>query len=200
MELSEQSFQRFLDLIYEAAEKPERWRYLYAELQLALGVKSIHILALDQRHGTLSYSDGANMPVQGELAYMQHYRFIDPRVPVILQRPLGESTHCHEILSDDEVALYPFYQEFLIPYDRRYISGCKLWTRLTQRWCSQRFTALPSDRCPRRGQILPAPLAAAPAARLPHRYPKLRLFQPGARAPSCWRQAAPSAFPHDPLQ
>jgi len=126
MELSEQSFQRFLDLIYEAAEKPERWRYLYEELQLALGVKSIHMLAIDKRHGTLSYSDGANMPVQGELAYMQHYRFIDPRVPVILQRPLGEWTHCHEIVSEDEVARHPFYQEFLIPYDRRYMSGCKL--------------------------------------------------------------------------
>ena len=126
MDLSEQSFQRFIDLIYEAAEKPERWRHLYEELQVALDVKSIHMLAVDKRHGTLSYSDGANMPVQGELAYMQHYRFIDPRLPVILQRPMGEWTHCHEILSEEEVARHPFYQEFLIPYDRRYMSGCKL--------------------------------------------------------------------------
>jgi hypothetical protein len=33
-------------------------------------VKSIHMLAVDKRHGTLSYSDGANMPVQGERAYI----------------------------------------------------------------------------------------------------------------------------------
>lgn len=126
MDLSEQSYQRFIDLIYEAAEKPAGWRPLYEELQLALDVKSIHMLAVDKRHGTLSYSDGANMPVQGELAYMQHYRFIDPRLPVILERPLGEWTHCHEILTEEEVARHPFYQEFLIPYDRRYMSGCKL--------------------------------------------------------------------------
>jgi DNA-binding CsgD family transcriptional regulator len=126
MDLSEQSYQRFIDLIYDAAEKPERWRTLYEELQAALDVKSIHMLAVDKRHGTLSYSDGANMPVQGELAYMQHYRFIDPRLPVILERPLGEWTHCHEIVSEEEVARHPFYQEFLIPYDRRYMSGCKL--------------------------------------------------------------------------
>lgn len=126
MDLSEQSYQRFIDLIYDAAEKPERWRTLYEELQTALDVKSIHMLAVDKRHGTLSYSDGANMPVQGELAYMQHYRFIDPRLPVILERPLGEWTHCHEIVSEEEVARHPFYQEFLIPYDRRYMSGCKL--------------------------------------------------------------------------
>ncbi|MBE7369839.1 helix-turn-helix transcriptional regulator [Ramlibacter pallidus] len=126
MDLSEQSFQKFIGLVYEAAEDPGRWKALYQELQAALDVKSIHMLALDKRHGTLSYSDGANLPVQGELAYMQHYRFIDPRLPVILERPLGEWTHCHEILTDDEVARHPFYQEFLIPYDRRYMSGCKL--------------------------------------------------------------------------
>ena len=126
MDLSEQSFHRFIDLVYEAAEKPERWRSLYEQLQEAIGVKSIHMLALDKRHGTLSYSDGANLPVQGELAYMQHYRFIDPRMPVILERPLGQWTHCHEFLDDKFVAAHPFYQEFLIPYDRRYLSACKL--------------------------------------------------------------------------
>jgi DNA-binding CsgD family transcriptional regulator/PAS domain-containing protein len=126
MDLSEQSFHRFIDLVYDAAENPERWRSLYHELQAALDVKSIHMLALDKRHGTLSYSDGANLPVHGELAYMQRYRFIDPRLPVILQREPGEWVHCHDILSEEEVARHPFYQEFLIPYDRRYMSGCKL--------------------------------------------------------------------------
>lgn len=126
MDLSEQSFHGLIDRIYEAAEEPQRWHDLYESLQSALGVKSIHMLAIDKRHRTLSYSDGANMPVQGELAYMQHYRFIDPRLPVILERPLGEWTHCHEILGEEEVAAHPFYQEFLIPYDRRYMSACKL--------------------------------------------------------------------------
>lgn len=126
MDLSEQSFHRFIDLVYEAAENPSQWRRFYEALQQAIGVQSIHMLATDKRHGTLSYSDGANMPVEGELAYMQHYRFMDPRVPAILQRCTGEWTHCHEILDEGEVARHPFYQEFLLPYDRRYMSGTKL--------------------------------------------------------------------------
>ena len=126
MDLSEQSYQRFIERIYDAAEHPDRWRRLYDELQAALEVKSIHMLALDKRHGTLSYSDGANLPVQGELAYMQRYRFIDPRLPVLLQKQPGEWLLCHDILGEDEVARHAFYQEFLIPYDRRYMSGCKL--------------------------------------------------------------------------
>lgn len=126
MDLSEQSYLRSIDLIYDAVEHPGRWKAFYEELQSALDVKSIHVLALDKRHGTLSYSDGANMPVEGELAYMQQYRFIDPRLPVVLERPLGGWTHCHEILSEEVVARHPFYQEFLIPHDRRYMSACKL--------------------------------------------------------------------------
>jgi DNA-binding CsgD family transcriptional regulator/PAS domain-containing protein len=126
MDLSEESYLRFIDLIYEAAEKPERWRHLYEELQVATGVKSIHMLGMDKQRGTLSYSDGANMPVQGELAYMQHYRFMDPRWPLILSRGIGEWTHCHEVVSEETVATHPIYQEFLIPYDRRYTSATKL--------------------------------------------------------------------------
>ena len=126
MDFYDQSFHRFLDLIYEAAEKPERWRHLYEQLQQAVGAKSIHMLAIDKRQGTLSYSDGANLPVQGELAYMQHYRHIDPRWPIIMQREVGEWTHCHEVLDEQVVATHPFYQEFLLPYDRRYMTATKL--------------------------------------------------------------------------
>ncbi|TFZ02164.1 helix-turn-helix transcriptional regulator [Ramlibacter henchirensis] len=126
MDLSDASFQRLIDLVYEAVEHPDRWRRFYEELQPAIGVKSVHMLALDKRHGTLSYSDGANLPVQGELAYMQHYRTLDPRLPVILERAPAEWTHCHEILDESVVARHPFYQEFLLPYDRRYMSATKL--------------------------------------------------------------------------
>lgn len=126
MDLSEQSSQRLIDLIYAAAEEPRQWRPLYAELQQALGVMSIYMLAIDERHQTVSYSDGANIPVEGELAYIHRYRFQDPRLPVLLQREVGQWTHCHEIVSDEEVARHPFYQEFLLPYDRRYMSGTKL--------------------------------------------------------------------------
>jgi DNA-binding CsgD family transcriptional regulator len=126
MDLSEPSFQRLIDLIYDAVEHPQHWRRFYEELQPVLGVKSVHMLAIDKRNGTLSYSDGANLPVQGELAYMRHYRTIDPRLPVILQRAPGDWTHCHEILDESVVARHPIYQEFLIPYDRRYMSATKL--------------------------------------------------------------------------
>jgi DNA-binding CsgD family transcriptional regulator len=122
----EPSTEHFLDLIYGALEDRQKWRQLYEELRIATGSESVHMLALDETRGTLSYSDGANLPVQGELAYMQRYRFIDPRLPLIMQSAPEAWVHCHEHLDEDFVANDPFHQEFLIPYDRRYMSACKL--------------------------------------------------------------------------
>lgn len=126
MDLSEQSFLHFIDLIYRAAEHPQQWRQLYEELTLAAGVRSIHMLAVDKRLGTLSYSEGANLPVEGELAYMHHYRLIDPRLPMMDSLQEGEWLHCPQQLGEELVATHPVYQEFLLPYDRRYNSMCKL--------------------------------------------------------------------------
>ena len=126
MDLTEQSFHRFIDLVYAAAEDPAQWRRFYDELQVAVGVRSIHMLGIDKRLGTLSYSDGANMPVEGELAYMHHYRLIDPRLPMMGGLQVGEWLHCPESLGEEMVASHPLYQDFLLPYDRRFNSMCKL--------------------------------------------------------------------------
>jgi DNA-binding CsgD family transcriptional regulator len=126
MDLSEQAAQHLLERIYDAAEFPDRWRAVYEGFRDALGVASIHVLGIDKRHGTLSYSDGANLPLDGELAYIQHYRFLDSSTPVLLERPLGCWTHRHEVISKEAAAHDPFFQEFLLPHDRPYSSGIKL--------------------------------------------------------------------------
>jgi len=126
MELTDDAFQRLLGMIYEAVEDPRRWRAFYEALCPVVGVTSVHMLALDNRNGTLSYSEGANLPVQGELAYMQKYHALDPRVPLIRERAVHAWTHCHQELDESFVARDPFYQDFLLPYDRRYLSGTKL--------------------------------------------------------------------------
>ena len=126
MDLSDASFHRLLDRVYEAAEHPSRWSALYEHLCEAVEATSIHMLAVDKQRGALSYSDGANLPVQGELAYMHRYHAIDPRLPMILARPVHAWLHCHEELDEAFVENDRFYQEFLLPYDRRYLSATKL--------------------------------------------------------------------------
>jgi DNA-binding CsgD family transcriptional regulator len=126
MDLSESTYLHFVERIFEAAESPERWRALYEDLTLALGARSLHMLGIDKRLGTLSYSDGANLPVEGELAYMHRYRLIDPRTPIWERAAEGEWLHFPRMLPAGVAATHPVYQEFLIPYDRRYNTMCKL--------------------------------------------------------------------------
>ena len=132
MDLTEQSFHRFIDLVYAAAEDPAQWRRFYDELQVAVGVRSIHMLGIDKRLGTLSYSDGANMPVEGELAYMHHYRLIDPRLPMMGGLQVGEWLHCPESLGEEMVASHPLYQDFLLPYAAS--TRCASWWTCPKRW------------------------------------------------------------------
>jgi DNA-binding CsgD family transcriptional regulator/PAS domain-containing protein len=126
MDFSDEAFLHFLDLVYSAAERPDRWREVYAQLQKALGVKSVHMLGFDKAAGMLTYSDGANLPVEGELAYMHHYRTMDFRLPMLGGSGEGRWLHFPESLEEQLVATHPLYQEFLIPYDRRYSSACNL--------------------------------------------------------------------------
>lgn len=120
------SYGQLVDLVYSAVEDPAKWPDVYQGISAATGSESVHMLGFDNRHKTLSYSEGANLPVQGELAYIQHYRFLDPRVPLVMQRPERQWVHCHEDFDEAFVAADPFYQEFLIPHDRRYMTATKV--------------------------------------------------------------------------
>jgi DNA-binding CsgD family transcriptional regulator len=126
MDLSSQRYEDIIHLLYDAVAEPSGWSGFFTSLGEAVDASAIHMLAIDKKHGSLSYSDGFNLPVDGELAYIQKYGSIDPRMALMRQRAPGEWIHCHELFDDDFVARDPFYQEFLIPVGRRYVSGCKL--------------------------------------------------------------------------
>jgi len=126
MDLSNERFDRVIHLLYEAVANPSGWKTFFDLLGDALDAATIHLLALDKQHGALSYSDGFNLPVDGELGYIQKYGKIDPRMGLLLQKNVAEWLHCHEAFDEAFVAQDPFYQEFLIPVGRRYVSGCKL--------------------------------------------------------------------------
>lgn len=117
---------QLVDLVYSAVEDPSTWPAVYEGIRAATGSESVHMLSFDNRHETLAYSEGANLPVQGELAYIRHFHAIDPRMALVLARPAGQWMHCHEHFDEAFVAADPFYQELLVPYDRRFATATKL--------------------------------------------------------------------------
>jgi len=126
LDLSQERFERTLNLIYDTLDKGVPWRDVLECLHEAVGGRAIHLLAFDARNGALSYSDGADMAPQIDLEYIQKYQFIDPRVGLMRTRWDGDWLHCHEHFDEAFVADHPFYQEFLIPHGARYLTACKL--------------------------------------------------------------------------
>jgi DNA-binding CsgD family transcriptional regulator len=126
MDLSQPRFDRLVNLIYETLEDKRAWRDVLECLNESVDTRAVHLLAFDAQHGTLSYSDGANMAPQIDMEYIQRYQFIDPRVGLMRAQQHDAWMHCHEHFDDDFVAADPFYQEFLLPHGARYLSACKL--------------------------------------------------------------------------
>jgi DNA-binding CsgD family transcriptional regulator len=126
MDLSTDRYDAVVHLLYEAVTDPSGWPAFFSALGLAIEADVVHMLAIDKQHGSLSYSDGFQLPADGELAYIQKYGSIDPRMALMRQLSPWEWVHCHEAFDDEFVAHDAFYQDFLIPIGKRYVSGCKL--------------------------------------------------------------------------
>lgn len=118
--LSDENLNHLTHLIYETLEDHSVWEKFFNLLCESIGAFALHVVAHDKSNGALSYSAGFNMPPQGELDYLHKYQFIDPRVPALLPKPALEWIHDHEIVSEETMAVHPFYQEFMIPYGVKY--------------------------------------------------------------------------------
>lgn len=126
MDITQERYDQLVNLVYETIENNAAWDQLFAALRETLELKVLQAFAFDKHHGTLSFSGGANVPIESELSYLQKYHLIDPRAAAIMALQPLEWVHDHEILNDDFVATSEFFQDFLLPLDLRYLSGCKV--------------------------------------------------------------------------
>lgn len=126
MEPSEVEYDRLLHRIYDTVGHPRAWQAFYAQLAALIDATTIHVLAFDKRHQALSFSDGFNLPPAGEILYIQRYHRLDPRLELFWSYPVGKWFHCHQHFDDVFVQQNRFFQEFVIPVGRRYVSACKI--------------------------------------------------------------------------
>lgn len=126
MDLSQQRFDQLVGRIYDTLEDRGAWRAVLEDLNQALQGRAVHMFAFDNKHGALSFSDGADMAAHIDLEYIQRFQYIDPRVGLMMSTGMRGWMHCHEHFDDEFAATHPFYQEFLLPNDGRYASAIKL--------------------------------------------------------------------------
>jgi DNA-binding CsgD family transcriptional regulator/PAS domain-containing protein len=121
---------KFDDLVagfYRAASGDIAWADALWPFARAVSATAIHVHGIELTQGRVSFSHLASeLPAEAEFDYLRSYHSQDPRAGLVLGLLPGEWMNCWEHFDDDFVARDRFYQDFLIPYGGRYVSGVKL--------------------------------------------------------------------------
>ena len=125
--MDDDNFDDIVAGFYRAAQGACGWQGAIRAFQESMDAWAIHLHAVDlaQRRVVYSYA-AARSPPEAEVDYVRTYHRIDPRANLAIQREPGAWFNCWERFDERYVAASPFYQEFLIPYGGRYVSGVKL--------------------------------------------------------------------------
>jgi DNA-binding CsgD family transcriptional regulator len=114
--------------LYGAAAGQRPWADALGRVVELLGAFAAYLHGVNLADGTVAFGyDVGGFHPDAALEYIRRYHDIDPRVALVLRRGIGDWTNCHEHFDDEHVSRDPFYQDFLIPYGGRYVSGAKVY-------------------------------------------------------------------------
>lgn len=112
---------------YRAASGELAWS---AALDMVSGLTHcwvVQMMEVNLVQGRIEYSyETGDAPAEPVVEYARRYHAIDPHLAGLMPMPPGEWYHSVDHFDEAAVATHPFYQEFLIPYGDRYVSGVKL--------------------------------------------------------------------------
>lgn len=86
-----------------------------------------HVLALDLASGSIAFSfEVGDSSPEAFVDFAREWHRRDPRTQLALSMDEGEWLNCSRHFDENFVAHDPFFQEFMIPYGGRWVSGMKL--------------------------------------------------------------------------
>lgn len=125
--LQDAPLHRLIGSFYDAASGQRKWTAVCDELCEAFDLWAVQILGIYKNNGALIFSfEGGRIAPEVWLEYITRYHAINPRMAAAALLQGEDWAHDHELLDEKFVAGDPFYQELLIPYGARWISGTKL--------------------------------------------------------------------------
>lgn len=125
--ISESHYDDVVAGFYRAASGSIGWVEALTAFQRALSARAVILFALDALQKCIVFShEATDYPPEASLDYLRTYNAIDSNAKLAMPYAPGEWVHCWEHLDDAFVAKDPFYQQFLIPYGGRYVSGYKV--------------------------------------------------------------------------
>ena len=136
-----------IEAIYAAGMNAELWADALALVTQLIGGVGSTIEVIDRRSFTNLNFFSHGVPPPGEIAYLNYYASISPRIPDALRQPAGELTWDYRILDEKGIDRSPFYSEFLAPMGMRYAIAGILKTADTE------FGAFAVQRSSQQGHV-----------------------------------------------
>jgi PAS domain-containing protein len=106
--------------IYAAGLDVDLWPRALAAITHIIGGVGSTLEIFDRRAMTHTDFFGYGVPPAREIAYVDRYVALNPRIPDALRRKAGEASWDYGILDEHGIDRSQFYQEFLAPMDMRY--------------------------------------------------------------------------------
>ena len=136
-----------IELLYAAGLDPRGWVTALGASAGLLGGVAATIEVLDRRTFTHSFFSGYGVPDPGEIAYLNEYAMLSPRIPAALKQKPGELAWDYQILDEPGIDRSPFYANFLAPMGMRYAVAGVVQTVTTE------FSAFAIQRSARQGHV-----------------------------------------------
>jgi DNA-binding CsgD family transcriptional regulator/GAF domain-containing protein len=142
-----------IEAIYAAGLNAELWPQALASITQLIGGIGTTMEIIDRR--SLSHLEffSFGVPTANEIAYLDHYVSMNPRIPDALPRKGGDVVWDYCILDEKGIDRSPFYAEFLAPMDMRYATAAILGT------VGGEFGAFAVQRSARQGHVERAEIA-----------------------------------------
>lgn len=133
MSTSTQSdYDNLIGLIYDAARDQLLLKNALAATVFAVDASAGSLTIFDRQAEAVVMSVTSGTTPVADFDYAQRYARIDPRAQISMSAPLAEWGQCQNYFSPVFVESSEFYQDFLIPYGFRWISGTRLFDASVQ--------------------------------------------------------------------
>jgi DNA-binding CsgD family transcriptional regulator len=119
---------RVVQGLYDAAAGRVPWKHAFAAMDAAIGnVIGSQMVTVDRTTGQLLRSEQPdNTPIAAVMEYIREYHRIDPHVPYVAAKSIGDVIHTEDAFPATVYRNHPFYQQFWIPNNVRSFVGAKV--------------------------------------------------------------------------
>ena len=112
-----------IEAIYAAGIEEALWPDALAQITRTVGGVAATLESFERTTATLIEFHAYGLPPANEIAYLDHYAALNPRIPALINGRPGNIVTDYTVLDERSMNRHPFYADLLAPAGYRYCVG-----------------------------------------------------------------------------